>query len=234
MTNEAGNSQIWEKQPYDSESGYRYFLAYYIQSESKTRSYIQAYNEYRAERKKKPVESIPGNWRLWCSGVDKKGKRVEGRHTWAERYEAYEKFLSEEKRKALHGKILEDASNWAAMQESALEDERDFADRIYKVAEAMLKFPLFNRRTKVMEGGTQLIIEPAGWKLADISTLLRLASDLKRRGLLMPPQGAIPEDSWRSTLLQLGLDPDDPREWLDYLSAESAGHGEDATGGPDD
>jgi len=34
----------------------------------------------------------------------------------------------------------------------------------------------------------------------------------------MPRDGVLQEDTWRQTLLQLDLDPDDPESWLKFLS----------------
>lgn len=223
-------SQIWEKQPYDSNTGYGCFVKYYLNVPDGERSYIKAYNAYLAERNRPPKEILPGNWHLWCYGRGRDGRKSPGRHTWAERYEAFQAHVDEENRKALHRKILDDAQDWANMQEGALRRERDYADKLYKVADSMLSFPLFNRRTKVTpEGQTQIIVEPAGWKFADVVSLLRLASDMNRRGLLMPRDGALQEDTWRQTLLQMDLDPDDPESWMDFLSSQPDTTGEDAS-----
>ena len=61
-------------------------------------------------------------------------------------------------------------------------------------------------------------MKPNRWKLTDILPILRLASDLNRRGLLLPRDGPVPEDSWRETLLELGMDADDPDTWLEFYA----------------
>ena len=195
MTLALQSTEIWEKQSYDSNTGYDYFWKYYVNSEEGKRGYVHAYNTFRQERGKPPAKHIPGNWTLWCKGINKNGKRLPHRHTWAERYAAYEAFVAEEKQKALHQKIFDDAQEWAAMQETSLEKERDYAERLYGMADKMLQGPVFSRRSGIGQNGeTQVFIEPAGWKLKDVVSVLRLASDLYRRGLLMPRDGAMPED----------------------------------------
>ncbi len=208
-------THLWEKQPYDSEKGYQYFWEYYVNVEEGKRGYLHAYNAYRRDRGKPPAKSLPGNWSLWAKGVNRKGKRVAGRATWAERVAAYEQYVTQERQKALRKKILEDAEKWARKQELALERDRDYANRLYEMADTMLAMPLLKQKTMVTQDGqTQMIVKPAGWRLKDVVTVLRMASDLNRRGLLMQRDGPEPDENWRKKLLNVGLDPDDPNSWM--------------------
>jgi hypothetical protein len=228
-------THLWEKQPYDSEKGYQYFWEYYVNAGESKRGYLHAYNAYRRDRGKPPAKSLPGNWGLWAKGVNREGKGVAGRATWAERVAAYEQYVTQERQKALRKKILEDAEKWAREQELVLEKERDYANRLYEMADVMLAMPLLKRKTTVTQDGqTQVIVKPAGWRLRDVVTVLRTASDLKRRGLLMQRDGPEPEDNWRQTLLNLGLDPDDPDSWLDLYYPETQAVGQPGGRGPTD
>lgn len=211
--------QVWEQQPGEPNTAYDHFIKYYLTDHDGGRSYEKAYNLYREERGKPPVDVLPGNWKLWAACVNRRGKHTGG-FTWRERFEAYKQYQGQLRKEELHRKIFEEAQLWAEMQQEALRKEREMGHKLYERIDQMMSSPVFTRTSRVGDNGeTIVIINAAGWKEGDIPASARLASDLLRRGLLMPTNGNIPQENWKNVLRAMDLDPDDPGTWDALLTA---------------
>lgn len=68
-------SDLWDRQPFDSEKSYDMFLMYYFPQEP-PRSVNEAYRRANPGR---GGDVAPGNWRRWADGKDTKGRRKQVR-----------------------------------------------------------------------------------------------------------------------------------------------------------
>jgi len=69
--------KVWEKQSWDTQTSYNYFLLYYLPQKSGTRTVAQAYREAYPQKANKKRGSLdaPNNWYRWASGKDSKGRQ---------------------------------------------------------------------------------------------------------------------------------------------------------------
>jgi hypothetical protein len=121
------------------------------------RDLLKAYNVF-AKRK---LESVPFFLKRWFK-----------QYQWRERAMQYD--------------IMQDRQVqvlWSRRRRDQREKEWELSTRLIAKAEAMLQFPLtrVSKEETLANGKTKItIIEPAGWRLADIPRMLGVASKLAR------------------------------------------------------
>ena len=140
--------------------------------------------------------------------IDKKGKLIPGRQTWAERAAARDAYL-------IFVAHQEEEEMWRARRKRIHELEFTTGEKLMERVERMQAKVLFDRREqRVVKVGDQevpqlIIYSPGDWSERDIAGAAKIASELMRRGADLPV-GKLEAD-WRRELAPQfpDLDPDE-------------------------
>lgn len=211
------SSNLWERQPWDTDTSYYLFQTYYLPLPTNERNLQEAYRNYRGSKglgKAKPNGKLvmaPGTWKNWHNGHDPKGRKLPGtvfEHSvpWPARARAYDTYLTEQARRA-------EEDLWVQRQVQIRRAEWEAAQEMFERSKQMRRAPVFRQTTtdSVQEGGRTvnrtIIIEPADWKEADVSRTVEEASRLARKSAEMD-QEKMSIGDWRQELAQAGVDPD--------------------------
>lgn len=210
-------TQLWDRQPWDTDTSYHIFQTYYLPLPPNERNLQEAYRNYRVSKglgKAKPngkTVMAPGTWKNWCDGKDPKGRKLPGTAfensiPWPARARAYDNYLIEQARKA-------EEELWVQRQLQIRRAEWDASQALLQRFQQMCLAPIFRRAVTdtIQEDGKTInrtiIIEPAGWREADIARTVEEASRLGRKSAEMD-QEKLSVGDWRQELAQAGVDPD--------------------------
>lgn len=86
-------SEIWEKQSWDTNTGYDRFFRYYL-PQRPPRSLEQAYRDWYYDEYGKELEKgrrAPRYWRCWHSGLNNFRKPIKGAIPWPDRADAWDR-----------------------------------------------------------------------------------------------------------------------------------------------
>lgn len=208
--------ELWERQRGEPTLWYDRFHAYCLLGAE--RSLLALYTAYRRRKREEearegprgpaprgpeefaPPSSVPAAW-----------KRRAREWAWEVRAGAFD---DEQRRKR--------QAAWEVRQAELREDEWAKARRLMERVEALLATPLFEQeveRTETPDGKTVnvTVVRPAGWRLRDAATLLKVGSEVARRAAGMEKErlGFALGDLTKYTDEQLrrirdGLDPGPP------------------------
>lgn len=93
MSNIQQAPPLWERQEYDTKTGYEMFSLYYLPLPA-PRTYLKAYENYLIAQNKykagKPPTSVPGHWKNYIYAYDKYGNPAAGARNWQERALAWD------------------------------------------------------------------------------------------------------------------------------------------------
>jgi len=183
-----------------------------------TRSYLGAYNAWRASQNKPPAAKLSGTWQRWSKGLNREFTRDYDRLTWRQRAAEFDAYVERARREIRAREMYAELDRLAGRQERLREREREMSDILFERVKSMLKVPLFTRRASIGEDNENVvIIEGTGWKERDISATARLASELGRRGAALT--GEIGVDEFYTNMISVGLDPQNVEDFVKYYES---------------
>lgn len=211
------SSNLWDRQPWDTDTSYYIFQTYFLPMQPNERNLADAYRNYRLSKglsKVNPKGKLihaPGSWQQWADGQNPKGHKpagtvFENSVGWPARARAYDTYLQEQARKA-------EEEIWKQRQLQIRQKEWDAAEELWDRSKQMRRAPVFRQTTTdtIQEGGKvvnrTIIIEPADWKETDVVRSVEEASRLARKSAEMD-QEKVSVGDWRQELAQAGIDPD--------------------------
>jgi hypothetical protein len=151
----------WDRLPGESALWYRRFTRYRLMGPSRSVSRTKN-DEWEAKGQKRSGKT-PGQ--AWYNAYN--------RDRWEERAQAWDGYILEQEEIA-----------WKERRTAIREREHELVEQLFQKVEEMLMFPVARQETQTEQQGGRIvnvtIIEPADWKLRDITALLETASKVGR------------------------------------------------------
>lgn len=177
----AKKKQLWERQEWDTQVGFKYFHTYYL-SQVGRRSLNKAYRDNRTEIGQKPDRDLeaPSAWRNWFQARNYSGKKIKRAVTWTKRAEAFDDYCAEH-----------NIDQWVKRREEVRQDDWELGEDMRRLSAAILaEGPSYLRQRrrfvkgKPAKGGEEAIPDRVIITLAlDVNAAVKagkLGSDLQR------------------------------------------------------